>query len=156
MCMESASCCPFGLQDISRKDISASCPDSPLLPPSSVSFPTLCVEWRSLALADGKNRISHSSNSIICVSGSFCVVAWRRKLVISWLTFIYFFLFLTTMTEAFFRIKNLHVQSEGLWSDRWLTLIYRLTPMLSSSYQPEKHLLMLTGASQTQCLNRCC
>lgn len=100
---ESASCCPLGLQDISRKDISASCPDSPLLPPSPLSFPTLCVEWRSLALADGKNRISHRSNSIICVSGSFFVVAieggngWFPDL-----TFISFSLSLTTMTGGHF------------------------------------------------------
>lgn len=32
---------------------------------------------------------------------------------------------------------------------------YQLTPMLSSSYQPDKHLLMLTGASRTRRLNRC-
>lgn len=81
--MENTSRSPFGLQDISRKDISAPCPDSPLLPPSPVRFPTLCVEWQSLALADGKNRISHRSNSALYVLvglsvwwllWSFCVV----------------------------------------------------------------------------------
>lgn len=40
-------------KDISRKDISAWCPDRPLLLPP-LSFPTLCVEWQSLALADVK------------------------------------------------------------------------------------------------------
>lgn len=81
--MENTSRSPFGLQDISRKDISAPCPDSPLLPPSPVRFPTLCVEWQSLALADGKNRIFHRSNSALYVLvglsvwwllWSFCVV----------------------------------------------------------------------------------
>lgn len=53
MCMEDTSCCPSGLQDISRKDLLASCPDILCrLPP--LSSPTLCAEWQSLALAGVK------------------------------------------------------------------------------------------------------
>lgn len=93
-CAWSASRSLSGLQDISRKDISASSPDSPLLPPSP-QFPYFVCWMAEPRPCWCKNRISHRRNSVLYVlvglSGGSC---WRRKGEISWLHFISCFVFL--------------------------------------------------------------
>lgn len=55
------------------------------LPP--LSFPTLCVEWRSLALADVKIEFLTGGTLLYVLVGLSGGSCWRREGAVSWLHF---------------------------------------------------------------------
>lgn len=103
------------------------------------SFPTLCAVWQSLALPAGKNRISHMSLCVMCVSVSpslntlRCWVSWGKRATSSWF-------------QLSFLKKKQHLNA---WFAETRVFLPTLsTTCVSGGTEPgsQTHLLRLTGA----------